>query len=150
LRLLQTVQIIHGRDGATLNDASVAARDFRELIEQAQRACEFSGLTDAAQSLSFICLQLNKANRKQTASSLATEARHACEQIQAALESRVYLAIAKDKAVEMLANKDFLGAEVRAAFPSAVEDIEEAGNCMALECSTAAVFHFMRILEWGL
>ena len=32
----------------------------------------------------------------------------------------------------------------------AVEDIREAGNCMAADCNTAAVFHLMRAVEWGL
>jgi hypothetical protein len=29
-------------------------------------------------------------------------------------------------------------------------DIEEAGNCLAAECNTAAVFHLMRVAEIGL
>lgn len=36
------------------------------------------------------------------------------------------------------------------AFKSARQDIEDAGNCLAAECSTAAVFHLMRVAEVGL
>ncbi len=36
------------------------------------------------------------------------------------------------------------------AFKDTVYDIEEAGKCLALERSTAAVFHLMRIIETGL
>lgn len=32
----------------------------------------------------------------------------------------------------------------------AADDIKAAGNCLACECNTAAVFHLMRAAEWGL
>ena len=38
-------------------------------------------------------------------------------------------------------------ADVRLRFPSAVVDIDEAMNCLALERSTASVFHMMRVME---
>jgi len=45
--------------------------------------------------------------------------------------------------------KQPFGAEVEAKFTDAISDMEEAGNCIALGRSTAAVFHLMRILERG-
>ena len=42
------------------------------------------------------------------------------------------------------------GDEVFYAFPSASNDILEAGNCLALERGTAAVMHLMRVCEVGL
>jgi hypothetical protein len=36
------------------------------------------------------------------------------------------------------------------SFPSAEDDIREAGNCFALDRPTASVFHLMRVLEAGL
>jgi hypothetical protein len=42
------------------------------------------------------------------------------------------------------------GDAVRDKFNSSVDDIEQAGNCLAAECNTAAVFHLMRIAEVGL
>lgn len=35
-------------------------------------------------------------------------------------------------------------------FRSAIADLEEAGKCLALERSTACVFHLMRVMECGL
>jgi hypothetical protein len=35
-------------------------------------------------------------------------------------------------------------------FRNARFDIREAGNCLAVECGTATVFHLMRTVEWGL
>jgi hypothetical protein len=43
-----------------------------------------------------------------------------------------------------------LGRDVAVSFPSACADIKEAGNCLAADCNTAAVFHLMRIAEYGL
>ena len=42
------------------------------------------------------------------------------------------------------------GEEVGHSFPSAAHDLEEAGKCLALDRSTACVFHLMRIMELGL
>lgn len=42
------------------------------------------------------------------------------------------------------------GRDVFVAFPSARPDARAAGNCLAAECNTAAVFHMMRAVEWGL
>lgn len=39
------------------------------------------------------------------------------------------------------------GAEVEARLPTMSEDIDEAGKCLALGRSTAAVFHLMRVME---
>ena len=43
-----------------------------------------------------------------------------------------------------------LGESVYAAFPSARDDAKAAGNCLAADLNTAAVFHLMRIVEIGL
>ncbi len=42
------------------------------------------------------------------------------------------------------------GIEVAEKFPSLAYDIEEAGRCLALERSTASVFHSIRSLEGGI
>lgn len=42
------------------------------------------------------------------------------------------------------------GREVNSAIPRAIKDIEEAGKCLALERSTACVFHLMRVMEISL
>ena len=42
------------------------------------------------------------------------------------------------------------GEAVAQSFPSAADDIEEAGKCLALSRATACVFHLMRVMEHGL
>jgi predicted XRE-type DNA-binding protein len=47
-------------------------------------------------------------------------------------------------------NAELFGADVFKAFPSANEDITEAGTCLALERATACVMHLMRAVEVAL
>ncbi len=42
------------------------------------------------------------------------------------------------------------GIEVQNRFPAATYEIEEAGKCVAVGRSTAAVFHLMRVMECGI
>lgn len=51
---------------------------------------------------------------------------------------------------QLVDHPGLFGQAVKKAFPSAAEDICEAGNCLAAECNTAAVFHLMRVAEVGL
>jgi len=41
------------------------------------------------------------------------------------------------------------GLEVCLTFGEAQEDIKDAGNCLAADLNTAAVFHLMRVVEYG-
>jgi hypothetical protein len=47
-------------------------------------------------------------------------------------------------------NPELFGAAVFSGFPSANNDITEAGTCLALERGTACVMHLMRVVEAGL
>ena len=46
--------------------------------------------------------------------------------------------------------KPLFGAEFEAKFPSGLFELDEAAKCMSLGRSTAAVFHFMRLMEVGI
>jgi hypothetical protein len=46
--------------------------------------------------------------------------------------------------------REIVGDKVVAAFPSAWDDLIEVGSCLVAECNTAAVFHLMRVAEFGL
>jgi|CZKZ01.1.fsa_nt_gi hypothetical protein len=81
------------------------------------------------------------------------------EDIIAALERRQFLRVADDR-IDLLMHArgkelnggilDLLGSKTITAFPSSEGDFIEAGNCLAAECNTAAVFHLMRAAEVGL
>jgi hypothetical protein len=82
-------------------------------------------------------------------SALATQIQTVLESDHSPSQRRVFLILDTER--DKLANRtDLFGAAVSAAFPSAQADIREAGNCLAAECNTAAVFHLMRVAEVGL
>jgi hypothetical protein len=65
------------------------------------------------------------------------------------LEENILISVDPSHA-NLYTNLQLFGQRVGDAFPSAAIDIEEAGKCLALGRSTAAVFHLMRVLESGL
>jgi hypothetical protein len=81
-------------------------------------------------------------------SALATQLRSALE-TEHAPGNRVFLILDTERG-RLADRADLFGAAVSTAFPSADDDIREAGNCLAAECNTAAVFHLMRVAEVGL
>ncbi|GEM_PF-665182 len=69
--------------------------------------------------------------------------------IQSALSKRQFIYVRADRS-NFVDNAMIFGQSVSVAFPDARLDLQEAGNCLAAECNTAAVFHLMRSVEWGL
>jgi hypothetical protein len=69
--------------------------------------------------------------------------------LQDELQSSLLLSIDPAKA-HFFTRPHLFGEAVAQRFPSAITDIEEAGKCLALERSTACVFHLMRVAEIGL
>ncbi len=82
-------------------------------------------------------------------SALATQIRSALETDHSSTHNRVLLILGTERG-PLADQPDLFGKAVSAAFPSAEDDIREAGNCLAAECNTAAVFHLMRVVEVGL
>jgi hypothetical protein len=78
-----------------------------------------------------------------------TEIRNAKEAVLAELGSHTFLVVNSDRE-DYVDNSALFGISVYGAFPSARDDIREAGNCLAAECCTAAVFHLMRAAEYAL
>lgn len=65
------------------------------------------------------------------------------------LKSRLFLYV-PPKMAAFYEAKQLLGSEVESIFPSAIDDIEGAGKCLALGQGTACVMHLMRVMEAGL
>jgi len=51
---------------------------------------------------------------------------------------------------EYFSKEKLFGESVQSAFPGARRDIKDAGNCLAASLNTAAVYHLMRVAEFGL
>jgi hypothetical protein len=65
------------------------------------------------------------------------------------LSNRKFVMIEEEKA-DFLEQKKLFGNQVGKAFPSAKNEIQSAGNCLAMDLNTAAVFHLMRVAELGM
>jgi hypothetical protein len=63
---------------------------------------------------------------------------------------RCHVFAVDEREADLLNDQQPFGAPVFDAFPSATFDIEEAAKCLALDRSTGAVFHMMRVVEIGL
>jgi hypothetical protein len=83
------------------------------------------------------------------APALAIHARTAMKAVTEELHARKFLYVAPDF-TDFVNQAGLFGDQVWERFASARPDIRDAGNCLAAECSTAAVFHLMRAVEWGL
>lgn len=84
-----------------------------------------------------------------TSATLSSEIRGLSEILSYEMQSHVFMYIEPTKAY-LYTGSELFGHEVATSFPSSSFDIEEAGKCLALNRSTACVFHLMRVLETGL
>jgi hypothetical protein len=117
-----------------------------ESIEKLREFCEAVGFANALPVIRFAGYHLRE---DPTAGELRSELRHLEETVFLELAKRKFLHIEADRAW-LLEQDDLFGPAVTASFPSASRDIREAGNCLAAECTTAAVFHLMRAAEFAL
>lgn len=65
------------------------------------------------------------------------------------LEDSFFLSVPAENVPLYRSTEPLFGPEVAAKFSDMAEDIDEAGKCLALNRSTAAVFHLMRVVELG-
>lgn len=117
---------------------------MKRIVEDVGRHCRIAGFNDSstlAQGLARTCITPDLAV-------LATHLYHLQEAILTELQKHAFVSIQPDRVI--YCEDNLFGKQASEAFPSAQFDIKEAGNCLALGCSTAAVFHLMRAVEWGI
>jgi hypothetical protein len=78
-----------------------------------------------------------------------SEIEHVLDSVWRELDKRHFFHLSPERA-QYFNHAALLGESVNRVFPPAVPDIREAGNCLATDRNTAAVFHLMRSIEWGL
>lgn len=123
--------------------------EFIHFLEQNEKVCDTTGLSSTASKLALIHSHLTYCSDEVDFSSLAADCRNIRDVLMAESWNRKFVQIA-EKYGEYVEQEALFGPEVKVAFPSASGDIKQAGNCLAVECGTAAVFHLMRAVEWGL
>lgn len=74
---------------------------------------------------------------------------HLLATLQKEMGQRLFMRIPQGNE-EYFENDELFGQSVALAFPEAKAEIKDAGNCLAADLYTAAVFHLMRASEFGL
>jgi len=106
------------------------------------------GLTESLQQLELAGHYL-AGSRALSALETQSELTRILETLMAESRKRWFLSVAPDRTM-YIDQASLFGDLVAANFPSAGRDIREAGNCLAVECSAATVFHLMRAAEVSL
>jgi hypothetical protein len=116
-------------------------------VNFALELCTDAQLLNAAGKIRMSLHTLN--DRRKDVSGVGTELRNIFESIVSEIAKHKFINIAEDKK-SYVDTPALFGQRVADCFPSAAFDIKEAGNCYAVECNTACVFHLMRGVEWAL
>jgi len=117
------------------------------LINCARAAFTDVGLKRSLEQLEMAEWELSRQNLN--TSTLQAQIDRVAQTLIVELKERRFLFVAPDR-TDLLERDDLFGPDVSSRFPGASFDIKEAGNCLAAECNTAAVFHLMRAVEWSL
>jgi hypothetical protein len=72
------------------------------------------------------------------------------ERIEDELDGLVFMYVPAERSKYFEKEPPPFGDAVRAKFPEAIADVEDAGGCLGVGCSTAAVYHLMRVVECGI
>jgi hypothetical protein len=131
-----------------LDPAGAAQVDLpwiKRIVEDVDRHCKVAGFDDAAwlaHGLALRCITPDLAT-------LATHLYHLQEAVLSDARKHAFVNIRSELA-QYVEQDNLFGQKVSMHFPSAAPDIKDAGNCLSVGCSTAAVFHLMRTVEHGL
>jgi len=143
----RTLQKAAGSTVAKPNDALLSG--IIGILNQAAEFCDLMRFDAAQEKISLINVYLENHADEADCSSLAAELRNASEAIMAAFWN-VKLILVNPSRAAYVENELLLGIAVRDAFKSAIPDIIDAGNSLAVDLGTATVFHLMRVVESGL
>ena len=102
---------------------------------------------DAAEALLVRMYQSKQ--RGYTKAALCVDVRDLQSRIEDQLKSRHFLYVDQNL-VDYYKRPTLFGQAVNDKFPNAIDDIQDAGSCLAVGQSTACVMHLMRVMEAGL
>lgn len=128
-------------DRDTMEKALVLFQNFRPVLMSA-------GLAESIQQLDLVEMTVQQPNNASNLA-LSTQIQRVLDTVIVELRKRKFIFVSADRTL-LLENNELFGAKVNSKFKLASNDIKEAGNCLAAECNTAAVFHLMCAFEWAL
>jgi hypothetical protein len=132
--------------GSTDSTDSQFTKRARTAIQNARNLAKSHEFKDAEQIASRAEIELNYPREFPA---IRSEVMHVADAFRDELSRRSFFVVLP--ALRQYAeNPNYIGNDVLKAFPSVLHEVYEAGNCLAADCNTAAVFHLMRVVEWGL
>ena len=132
-------------------DAELTDEDLdhaASILGTVRNVIEFAGLRDSCERIDSTAAWIRGAKNLLNKQALGVHLQNVCDTIRAEADKKKFVFIESDRS-HYLGGYPF-GLEVAVAFPRAVNDISQAGECLAFECSTACVFHLMRAVELGM
>ena len=117
--------------------------NLKKLLQQINRLCHETDLSDA---LEPELARFRAALRSERFQQLAARCDHLRNKLLDELGREFYLKVPRQEVI-FYQQKALFGEAVAKKFPKATSDLENAGNCLALQQPTACVFHLMRAME---
>lgn len=137
---------MHGTKPVLPKDESTAV-SIEEIVERCRRV----GMTLAAKQAERLLEIIRDEGRTDaTAEALDQAIVETQNRIADELELVHFLSLTNEESQFYEPEFPLFGNDVSNKFPTASYEIEEAGKCIALGRSTAAVFHLMRVMEIGI
>jgi hypothetical protein len=121
----------------------------RELLREVEAYCDDVHFHHANSKAFGIKLDLERTPESFTGTKIAAHLEGLKNDLDICMFSHRFVQIVGDRRDYLDAPKLF-GKAVLNAFPEIRNDLQEAGNCIAVELNSAGVFHLMRVVEWGL
>lgn len=118
---------------------------MRKLIERLRHSCEMLDFSDIYPAITRIESPLEYAATIGV-TDLPADVKALKDRFEDKLKTSWFLHVSSVD-LPLYGKRDLFGEKVSKKFPKAIEDIEEAGSCLALGRATASVFHLMRAME---
>jgi hypothetical protein len=120
-----------------------------DLLSNIESYCKEVGFNHAAAKAFGIRIRLNKFPGEFTGFSLAAHIEGIKDDVDICMFSHQFIQIERQVQIYLNASSLFGEATIK-AFPSSANDMKDVGECLAVDLNSAAVFHLMHIVEWGL
>ncbi len=129
--------------------ARESALDSLQYIEKGFRRI---GLQISADTVAEIAADLRETGQRRNFQWLMDQARNVQLLVHKEIKGKVFFYVPAERVKFFPTNvaPHLFGKAVADAFPTAAQDIDEAGMCLGLDRGAACVFHLMRALEVGL
>ena len=130
-----------------LDDFRRIAADAKQNPGKTRELCAQIGLELSVRQFDRVKDALNREDF--TPQDIVEQVKIAQGRIQDEMEAQLFFHVSLKEAEFYEPKEPLFGAIVEAKWPRLIEDISEAGKCMALGRYTASVFHMMRVMEVG-